>query len=96
MIRKLNLKPYCLDLYSSPLLTLLTAHTHKSNVPHTCTHTHTHTTHTHTHTYTHTHTVIVEKDNSPKWDPPTLAEVTPAMVARYFAPLTSQSELKLD
>ena len=55
-------------------------------------------THTHTHTHTHTraHTVIVEKDNSPKWDPPTLAEVTPAMVARYFAPLTDQSELELD
>ena len=51
---------------------------------------------TQTHTHTHTHTVIVEKDNSPKWNPPTLAEVTPAMVARYFAPLTDQGELELD
>jgi len=88
-ISKLTLKPHCLDLYSSPLLTLHIAHmyTHKTYT-HTLTHKH---THTHPHPPTHPHTVIVEKHNSPKWDPPTLAEVTPAMVARYFAPLTSQS-----
>ena len=71
-------------------------HVHTLNI-HARTHTHTHKhTHTHPHPPTHPHTVIVEKDNSQNWDPPTLAEVTPAMVARYFAPLTSQSELKLD
>lgn len=31
--------------------------------------------------------VIVDKDNAPRWRPATLAEVTPAEVARYFAPL---------
>jgi enoyl-CoA hydratase len=31
--------------------------------------------------------VLVDKDNKPRWKPPTLAEVTPAMVDAYFAPL---------
>lgn len=31
--------------------------------------------------------VIVEKDNAPKWDPPTLAGVSAADVDAYFAPL---------
>jgi enoyl-CoA hydratase len=31
--------------------------------------------------------LLVDKDNSPKWDPPTLAGVTDAMVDEIFAPL---------
>jgi enoyl-CoA hydratase len=31
--------------------------------------------------------VLVDKDNKPRWQPATLAEVTPAMVDAYFAPL---------
>ncbi len=31
--------------------------------------------------------VIIDKDNAPRWSPATLAEVTPAMVEAYFAPL---------
>ncbi len=36
--------------------------------------------------------VIVEKDNSPKWDPPTLEGVTEAMLDAIFAPLPSAEE----
>lgn len=32
--------------------------------------------------------LLVDKDNRPKWDPPTLEGVTPAMVESHFAPLT--------
>ncbi len=31
--------------------------------------------------------LLVDKDNAPKWQPATLADVTPAMVDAYFAPL---------
>ncbi len=31
--------------------------------------------------------LLVDKDKAPKWSPPTLAGVTPAMVAAYLAPL---------
>jgi enoyl-CoA hydratase len=31
--------------------------------------------------------LLVDKDNAPKWKPATLAEVTPAMVDSYFAPV---------
>jgi hypothetical protein len=34
-----------------------------------------------------TRAVLVEKDHSPKWNPPTLEEVTDAMVQAYFEPL---------
>jgi enoyl-CoA hydratase len=34
--------------------------------------------------------VIIDKDNAPKWRPPTFAEVTDAEVARHFAPLPSE------
>jgi enoyl-CoA hydratase len=37
--------------------------------------------------------LLVDKDNAPKWRPATLAEVTPAMVDAYFAPLTDEDEL---
>ena len=36
--------------------------------------------------------VIVEKDNAPKWDPPTLEGVTEAMLDEIFAPLPSAEE----
>jgi enoyl-CoA hydratase len=36
--------------------------------------------------------VIVEKDNAPKWDPPTLEGVTEAMLDEIFAPLPSADE----
>jgi len=38
---------------------------------------------------------IVEKDNAPKWQPPTLAEVSNAEVNSYFTPL-GEAELALD
>ena len=31
--------------------------------------------------------IIIDKDNAPKWQPASLAEVTAADVERYFAPL---------
>ncbi|MGL4728813.1 MAG: enoyl-CoA hydratase/isomerase family protein [Bosea sp. (in: a-proteobacteria)] len=31
--------------------------------------------------------VIIDKDNAPRWSPATLADIEPAMIARYFAPL---------
>jgi enoyl-CoA hydratase len=31
--------------------------------------------------------VIVDKDNKPRWQPPTLAQVSEAEVERHFAPL---------
>lgn len=39
--------------------------------------------------------VLVDRDNNPKWDPPTLAEVTPGMVDEYFIPLVDQEELRV-
>ncbi|HEY8574637.1 enoyl-CoA hydratase/isomerase family protein [Phenylobacterium sp.] len=36
--------------------------------------------------------VIVEKDNAPRWDPPTLEGVTEAMLDEIFAPLPSAEE----
>jgi enoyl-CoA hydratase len=36
--------------------------------------------------------VIVEKDNAPRWDPPTLGGVTEAMLDAIFAPLPSAEE----
>ncbi|MGB9992227.1 enoyl-CoA hydratase/isomerase family protein [Pseudoduganella rhizocola] len=30
--------------------------------------------------------LVIDKDNQPKWNPPTLAEVSPAMVERFFEP----------
>ena len=36
--------------------------------------------------------LIVDKDNSPKWDPPTLARVTDAMLDDIFAPMASGQE----
>ena len=31
--------------------------------------------------------LVIDKDNAPKWNPPTLDAVTPAMVARFFEPV---------
>jgi enoyl-CoA hydratase/carnithine racemase len=31
--------------------------------------------------------LVVDKDNAPKWNPPTLEQVTPEMVARFFEPV---------
>jgi len=31
--------------------------------------------------------LVIDKDNAPKWNPATLAEVTPHMVERFFAPV---------
>jgi enoyl-CoA hydratase len=36
--------------------------------------------------------IIVEKDNAPKWDPPTLEGVTEAMLDGIFAALPSAEE----
>jgi enoyl-CoA hydratase len=37
--------------------------------------------------------VIIDKDNRPRWRPATLAEVTPEMVERHFAPLPTELPL---
>eukprot|EP01133_Synstelium_polycarpum_P015923 gene15923-18929_t len=39
--------------------------------------------------------LLVDKDKSPKWKPNNLAEVTPAMVSKYFDALSPAKELKL-
>lgn len=39
--------------------------------------------------------VVIDKDNAPKWNPPTLEAVSEAKVAGYFAPLAASEELKL-
>jgi enoyl-CoA hydratase/carnithine racemase len=31
--------------------------------------------------------LVIDKDNAPRWNPPTLDEVTPAMVERFFEPV---------
>jgi len=36
--------------------------------------------------------IIVDKDNQPRWEPASLAEVSGAQVASYFAPLAPQTE----
>ena len=37
--------------------------------------------------------VIVDKDQAPRWQPPTLAAVSAAEVERHFAPLARELEL---
>jgi enoyl-CoA hydratase len=37
--------------------------------------------------------VIIDKDNRPRWNPSSLAEVTPEMIERYFAPLAEELPL---
>ena len=37
--------------------------------------------------------VIVDKDNRPRWQPGTLAEVTASMVEAHFAPLAEELPL---
>lgn len=37
--------------------------------------------------------LLIDKDKAPKWSPPSLAEVTPAMVADYLAPLEGLQDL---
>ena len=36
--------------------------------------------------------VLVDKDNSPKWSPATLEEVTDAMLEKFFAPIENDDE----
>ncbi|MCO5571041.1 hypothetical protein L7F22_024772 [Adiantum nelumboides] len=36
--------------------------------------------------------ILIDKDKNPKWDPPTLAAVTPAMVDHYFLPFQKPIE----
>jgi hypothetical protein len=31
--------------------------------------------------------LVIDKDNAPRWNPPALADVTPEMVAAFFAPV---------
>lgn len=40
--------------------------------------------------------VLVDKDNTPKWRPSSLADATPAIVDAYFAPFTNEPELHYD
>jgi enoyl-CoA hydratase len=40
--------------------------------------------------------VLVDKDNTPKWRPATLADATPALVDSYFAPFADEDELNFD
>lgn len=35
-------------------------------------------------------TVLIDRDNAPRWDPPTLAEVTEEIVEAHFKPLGSR------
>ena len=37
--------------------------------------------------------LLIDKDRKPKWSPPELGEVTPALIARYLAPLPASEEL---
>jgi enoyl-CoA hydratase len=37
--------------------------------------------------------VIIDKDQSPRWQPPALEAVSAAVVEQYFAPLASELEL---
>jgi enoyl-CoA hydratase len=39
--------------------------------------------------------LLIDKDKTPRWDPPCLADVTPPMVERFFAPLPPAQELGL-
>jgi enoyl-CoA hydratase len=39
--------------------------------------------------------LLVDKDRTPKWNPPRLEDVTPAMVEAFFAPLPAGEELGL-
>ena len=39
--------------------------------------------------------MLVDRDNNPKWTPPTLQEVTADFVDSYFARLPEERELKL-
>jgi enoyl-CoA hydratase len=39
--------------------------------------------------------LIVDKDKAPRWNPPQLAGVTPAMIEAFFAPLPAEEELGL-
>ncbi|KAK3105582.1 hypothetical protein FSP39_001027 [Pinctada imbricata] len=39
--------------------------------------------------------VLVDKDQNPKWQPPTIEGVTPQHVDWYFSPLPAERELKL-
>lgn len=40
--------------------------------------------------YEGTRAIVIDKDRAPRWRPATLADVTPAQVARHFAPLGNE------
>lgn len=39
--------------------------------------------------------LLIDKDQSPKWIPPTIEGVTQQMVDEFFAPLDPEKELKV-
>jgi hypothetical protein len=39
--------------------------------------------------------LLIDKDQKPQWNPPTLEEVTQEIVDYHFAPLKPEDELKL-
>lgn len=38
--------------------------------------------------------LLIDKDQNPKWDPPSLPQVTQAIVEKHFAVLPEEQELK--
>jgi len=36
--------------------------------------------------------LLIDKDQNPRWQPATIGEVSPAIVAKYFAPLDQELE----
>lgn len=46
--------------------------------------------------FIHTHTVLIDRDNSPKWNPSTLSDLSDQQVEAYFeAPSKEFKELQL-
>lgn len=45
--------------------------------------------------FTGVRALLIDKDQKPRWNPPTLEEVTQEIVDYHFAPLKPEEELKL-